>query len=355
MRRDIMCIGGTSQWPATIFRGIDQWGERYGYLLVDPIGGAIGAFAHADGISTGGQARTPICKLPNVEHTEQSFPVLFLYRKEITDSGGAGKFRGGLSAESCFIPHGTDAIVQDTLSSGNAIPTSTGMMGGYPGAVNRYRYKHDTDVLERMNRSDLVNDIDELSGESETLQLRQQDFVQMPSDVYAVLWSAAGGFGDPLERDAAKVEADVANGDVSVAAAKSIYGVVVGDAKATLAERERLRMERIGGTPSGKKLNGTVGLRPTENLDVRDGHWCCAKCATDLGPVSKNYKEGCVRVDRPIEACNPIVGDPARFIDPRPQFRQFCCPGCGLLIENEIAVDTEPLLVDVELQYVPGK
>ena len=44
-----------------------------------------------------------------------------------------GKWRGGLSAESCFIPHNTDKIVQDTLSSGNAIPTSTGMMGGYPG------------------------------------------------------------------------------------------------------------------------------------------------------------------------------------------------------------------------------
>jgi N-methylhydantoinase B len=350
MRRDIMCIGGTSQWPATIFRGIDQWGERYGYILVDPIGGAIGAFSHADGISTGGQARTPICKLPNVEHTEQSFPVLFLYRKEITDSGGAGKFRGGLSAESCFIPHGTDCIVQDTLSSGNAIPTSTGMMGGYPGAVNRYRYKHDTDVLERMKRSDLVNDICELSGESETLQLRQQDFVQMPADVYAVLWSAAGGFGDPLERDAAKVETDVANTDVSVEAARSIYGVIVGDAKATRAERERLRLERIGGKPSGRKLSGTVGLRPTENLAVRDGHWCCAKCATDLGPLRDNYKAHCVRLDSPIRSSNPIVGDPARFIDPKPQFRQFCCPGCGLLVENEIAVDTEPLLVDVELR-----
>jgi N-methylhydantoinase B len=347
-----MCIGGTSQWPATIFRGVDQWGERYGYILVDPIGGAIGAFSHADGISTGGQARTPICKLPNVEHTEQSFPVLFLYRKEITDSGGAGKFRGGLSAESCFIPHGTDVITQDTLSSGNAIPTSTGMMGGYPGAVNRYRFKHNTDVLERMKRSDLVSDIDELKGEPETLQLRQQDFVQNPSDVYAVLWSAAGGFGDPLERGAAKVEADVANGDVSVVAAKSIYGVVVGDAKATQKERHRQRMGRIGGQPSGKKLDGKVTLRATENLEVRGARWCCAACATDLGPVSRNYKEGCVRLDRPIESSNPIVGDPARFIDPRPQFRQFCCPGCGLLIENEIAVESEPLLTDVELK--PG-
>src|SRR5208282_4117526 len=138
MRQDIMCIGGTSQWPATIFRGIDQWGDPYGYLLVDPIGGAIGAFATGDGISTGGQSRTPICKLPNVEHTEQTFPLLFLYRKEVVDSGGAGRYRGGLSAESCFIPHRTEVITQDTLSSGNAIPTSLGMMGGYPATTNVY-------------------------------------------------------------------------------------------------------------------------------------------------------------------------------------------------------------------------
>src|SRR5947209_20134804 len=101
LRRDVMCIGGTSQWPATIFRGIDQWGERYGYLLVDPIGGAVGAFSAGDGISTGGQARTPICKLPNSEHTEQTFPLLFLYRKEVADSGGPGNLPARLPAVSC--------------------------------------------------------------------------------------------------------------------------------------------------------------------------------------------------------------------------------------------------------------
>src|SRR5207302_4303804 len=228
-------------------RGIDQWGERYGYLLVDPIGGAIGAFSHADGISTGGQARTPICKLPNVEHTEQSFPVLFLYRKEIADSGGAGKFRGGLSAESCFIPHGTDQITHDTLSSGNAVPTSTGMMGGYPGAVNRYQFLKNSNVLERMKGAELVGDIRELKGEAETLQLRQQDFTQGPADVYAVLWSAAGGFGDPLERDAAKVEADVDNGDVTEKAALEIYGAVLGDARATEQRRHEIRARWLQG------------------------------------------------------------------------------------------------------------
>jgi N-methylhydantoinase B len=147
----------------------------------------------------------------------------------------------------------------------------------------------------------------------------------------------------------------VANTDVSVEAAKSIYGVFIGDAKATVAERARRRLERIGGKPSGTKLTGKVGLRPTENLAIRDGHWSCAKCATDLGPVKENYKKHCVRLDRPIQSSNPIVGDPARFIDPTPQFRQFCCPGCGLLVENEIAVAEEPLLADVELHSRPGR
>src|SRR5258707_5797344 len=178
MRQDIMCIGGTSEWPETIFRGTDQWAEPYGYLLVDPIGGAIGAFATGDGISTGGQSRTPICKLPNVEHTEQTFPLLFLYRKEVVDSGGAGRYRGGLSAESCFIPHRTESITQDTLSSGNAIPTSPGMMAGYPGSVNVYKFKRATDIFERLKQSLIACDIAGVQGVVATQQLRLANFAQ---------------------------------------------------------------------------------------------------------------------------------------------------------------------------------
>ena len=289
--------------------------------------------------------------------------MLYLYRKEITDSGGAGKWRGGLSAESCFIPHGTDRIEQDTLSSGNAIPTSTGMMGGYPGAVNRYRFVRGSDVAERMRASDMPGDIDELEGTPETLQLRQQDFVQGPADVYAVLWSAAGGFGDPLERDPARVAADVENADVSPATALAVYGVVLSgegavDTNATRRKREaerRARLER-GAKPAGapRTLDGAVRFLATENLAVREVgralHYACAGCATDLGPLGGNYKERCARDDRPIETSNPIVGDPRRFIDPLPQFRQFCCPGCGRLIENEIARADDPVLQDIELK-----
>ena len=359
MREDIMCIGGTSQWPATIFRGIDQWGERYGYLLVDPIGGAIGAFSTGDGISNGGQSRTPICRLPNVEHNEQSFPVLILYRKEVIDSGGAGRWRGGLSAETCFIPHRTASMTHDTLSSGNAIPTSTGMMGGYPATVNVYKFKRDTDILQRLADRDMIGDISEVRGEVEELQLRQQDFLQHPGDVYSVIWTAAGGFGDPAERDAERVAKDVIeNGAVSVAAAREIYGVVITaderlDPEATRALRAGRREARRRKDGSTRTLAGKVVVQLTDNLAVRreaDGlHTCCAKCATDLGSIRENYKDHAVRQDNDIRHSNPNVGDYKRYIDERPIFRQFFCPGCGALLENEIAREHDDVLRDIEL------
>jgi len=357
MRQDVICIGGTSQWPATIFRGIDQWGERYGYLLIDPIGGAIGAFSTQDGISTGGQARTPICKLPNIEHTEQSFPLLFLYRKEVTDSGGPGRYRGGLSAESCFIPHNTDRIIQDTLSSGNAIPTSTGMMGGYPGTTNIYRFLRQSDVLERLAAQHMVEDNGELNGAETVLQLRQENFEQLPADVYAVVWSAAGGFGDPFERDPQAVFDDWQNAAVTLAAAGAIYGVVIDaangalDLAATKALREGRRAARVAGRLRPRRLGGPVAMRVTENLLARiEGgipHHCCVKCDADLGPMIDNYKDHCIREDNPVSHAVPLAGDPHRFIDAEPLFRQFFCPGCGTLIENEIALATDPLLRDI--------
>ena len=384
MRQDIMCIGGTSQWPATIFRGQDQWGDPYGYLLVDPIGGAIGAFATGDGISTGGQSRTPICKLPNIEHTEQSFPLLFLYRKEVIDSGGAGLHRGGLSAESCFIPHRTPYITHDTLSSGNAMPTSSGMMGGYPATVNVYKYKADSDIAERLSHADMPGDISEIQGQSKTLALRQQNFLQKPSDVYAVIWSAGGGFGDPIERDPEQVRDDVfEQAAVSKQAAKAIYGVVFKrdesiDTKATAKLRESIRQKRMGyqgGTSKLRKAAPELELRPmTENLAIYkpnqaklthaaekaalskgkmpskpESRWCCRACRTDLGLISTNYKLACRRYDAPIQSANPNIGDWRRYIDDEPVFRQFFCPGCGRLIENEIARKSDELLHDIEL------
>ncbi len=362
LRPDIMCIGGTSQWPATIFRGQDQWGEAYGYILIDPIGGAIGAFAGGDGINTGGQSRTPICQLPNIEHTEQTFPVLFLYRKELPDSGGAGKFRGGMSAETCFIPHNVDRITHDTLSSGNATPTAPGIMGGYPAVTNGYTFVTQSDVQNRLANRRMPEDAAELSGNSVTLGLRDQDFDQSPDDVYAVRWSGGGGFGDPLERDVARVQADLDSFAISPEAAETIYGAVLDasrelvDEVETQKRRDALRAERI------RHFEGEVVRRRGEILaqaneflaakrDSRGTFWGCSRCDADLGPLEANYKEHAAQETRDVGASNPLVGDPSRFIDDPVEFRQFYCPGCGSLLENEIAVASDPILADIELAF----
>src|SRR5256885_12321513 len=189
--------------------------------------GAIGAISFRDGIATGGQVRSPICRIGNVEHNEQSFPLLVLYRRENTDSGGAGKFRGGNSAAVSFIPHGTDGIVQDTESSGAAIPTAPGLMGGYPANTNYYRFKRGTDIRQWLARREIPGDGGDVSGQDVLLQLRQIEIRQGPDDVHEVPFPAGAGYGDPIERDPAAVRKDVYLGDVSAHAARELFRLVL--------------------------------------------------------------------------------------------------------------------------------
>ena len=67
------------------------------------------------------------------------------------------------------------------------------------------------------------------------------------------------------------------------------------------------------------------------------------------GRRAENYKLHCHRIDRPIQAANTLIGEPQRFIDDPVQFRQFCCPACGGLIENEVCRAQDAVLWDVEL------
>jgi hypothetical protein len=130
-----------------------------------------------------------------------------------------------------------------------------------------------------------------------------------------------------------------------------------------------------GGTSKLRKAAPELELRPmTENLAIYkpnqaklthaaekaalskgnmpskpESRWCCRACRTDLGLISTNYKLACRRYDAPIQSANPNIGDWRRYIDDEPVFRQFFCPGCGRLIENEIARKSDELLHDIEL------
>jgi acetone carboxylase gamma subunit len=153
---------------------------------------------------------------------------------------------------------------------------------------------------------------------------------------------------------------------VTLEAAREAYGVVLDpgtgavDIAATEKLRSQTRAERVRRhARPGRKLTGRVLLHATQTLDIREAaaaepHHACAKCATDLGGLSENYKEHCIREDHPISEANPLIGEPARFIDDQPVFRQFFCIGCGVLIENEVTLTQEPVLRDLAFDLRPA-
>ena len=86
--------------------------------------------------------------------------------------------------------------------------------------------------------------------------------------------------------------------------------------------------------------------------DARGAFWACARCGTELGGINENYQLGCNREDRHVSESNPLIGEPRDFVDDDVEFRQFSCPGCGTLIENEVAIASDPVLKDIELHLL---
>jgi N-methylhydantoinase B len=82
-----------------------------------------------------------------------------------------------------------------------------------------------------------------------------------------------------------------------------------------------------------------------QHLEIDDdGTVVCRKCAHTLGPATENYKTYAVRKDRPITDANPLIVDPDIFIDDEVVFRQYFCPGCATLLENEVILaSSEPV------------
>ena len=129
------------------------------------------------------------------------------------------------------------------------------------------------------------------------------------------------------------------------------------DAAATIENRAQIRaarLKRLGNGHTPREIHsGEVALQAGDNLAVygasNDARWACAHCAADLGPLEDNYKDVCLREDRPVSDSNPLVGDPKDFIDDPVAFRLFYCPACGSQIDNEIAVESDPVMRDTEL------
>lgn len=230
--------------------GLNQYGRFYvsGLGSENSVGGT-GARSYCDGIDSGGSRMTS----PNVEWVERNFPLLYLHRRHVIDGGGAGKFRGGVGAESAFTLHNCpeDKIKVVAMGVAGLRNSGQGIFGGYPGAPGILIHYEDTEFGDLLADKRWIYDVTELRVPGKLLPYCEIELKK--NDVLYMRTENGGGYGDPLEREAERVAKDVKGGLVSQDAAREVYGVIIdrtGDALdlvATQRLRSKLKEERISG------------------------------------------------------------------------------------------------------------
>ena len=238
-------------WHANHFAifmfGENQRGREAIGIMTETFAGAGGARFFADGVDIGGEIPNPISRMANVETVEAMFPIRYLFRKRLRDSGGPGEFRGGTGGELAVVPHdapngGLDYVLS---GKGSQFPQSEGIAGGDPGAINDYVWVHAPD--DNNGSMTFAQTLEAIPGKKEPISWGV--FPLTGADALYVRWNGGGGTGDPLNRDVSKVADDLFHGAISETAASEIYGVVEKsgriDPEATTALRAQMRRSRV--------------------------------------------------------------------------------------------------------------
>jgi N-methylhydantoinase B len=246
----------TAVWHANHFAifmfGNNQRGRLAIGILTETFAGAGGARTFADGVDIGGEIPNPISRMANVETIEAQFPIRYLFRRRLRDSGGPGQYRGGAGGEMAIVAHDApDGGIHYVVSGkGTKFPQSEGLGGGYPGGVNDYVWVRAPQEVHNVDR--FAQSLDTIPGDSEPISWGV--FPLMGNDALYVRWNGGGGIGDPLDRPAEKVLADIEAGLISEQAACDVYGIVhkarALDEAATKAKRTALRQARLAAGPA---------------------------------------------------------------------------------------------------------
>jgi N-methylhydantoinase B len=232
------------------------------FLLREIFGAGSGARPYADG--TDAVDLVPHSKNLPAEFVEQRFPVVVERVGLAIDSGGPGKFRGGLGyvKEVKILTDGFYLTVTERTAFG-----CFGVNGGRWGAPGFSVKNPDTDQEEYVYFS------------RDAVPVKAGDLVRLVTP-------GGGGWGDPLERDVETVRIDVERKLVSSQSATQDYGVVIDpvslevDQSATDKLRRRLAEERgpiklIDRGPYAETLI-KKGL-----ITVDDLHMECLRCADE--------------------------------------------------------------------------
>jgi len=204
-----------------LFGGIHpDTGEFYANYHFENVG--WGAAANHDG-NDAQCAPLAISRNVPVEVFETRYPILVRSLRLLTDSGGAGLFRGGLGTERILEIRAPEMTVSALFDRMRIPPW--GLQGGSAGGTTSISIRRAgdsdfrlfTDVFHTVTPSKFSNII-----------VRQGDLIRIVS-------SGGGGYGDPFQRPAGKVLNDVLDRYVSPQQARNLYGVVLREGEGTLS------------------------------------------------------------------------------------------------------------------------
>jgi N-methylhydantoinase B len=372
VRETALASGGQSMGTWYVVAGTDRRGRFVTEVAGDSLHGAIGAFAERDGIDTGGSWWWPNSLAGEAEEWEQSIPFLYLYRREVPDSGGPGRWRGGNGSQVAVVGHKTGDATAQLNGADPGVNVTPGLVGGYPGHSGNDQYFGDSRIRGVFEGGVLPKDVAELEEHLGPIR-RISPMAAVTLNEHDVLvfdYSTGAGVGDPLLRPIESVAYDVLAGKVSVGAAHDHYGVVLDDSgepdqAASAAARDALRLarregavavteplphEKVAHLDGVRRIGPGIGVIEHEDRAV----WVCTECREVLADLDENPKLGTLRRDLdPSEVDPDNYPRPSDFCEVEIVFRQYLCPGCSQSLAVEICPARDEPVWDFELRELP--
>ena len=186
-------------------------------------GGGYGGNATGDGLSNG-CSTIGISKTTPVEVIEQRYPILYEQYALREGSGGGGEQRGGFGVNYSVRLRRGEARASFVMDHGRVGPQ--GVLGGQDGAPNKLSVERNGEIYVPKHLS------------------KDQAVAISEGDIVHVGTPGGGGYGDPLARAPDLVARDVARGYYTVEQAADIFGVVIADTAAEMAQTAKLRAGR---------------------------------------------------------------------------------------------------------------
>ena len=215
---------------ATLF-GISPRDRRLVIASISHVGGGWGAKMTEDGINCTIAMNDGDTHNGPVEMMETKYPFVIDRYALLPDSGGPGKFRGGVGAERVVRPL-IDLRVTTHMDRTRCAPW--GLMGGGEGAANRVSLQLDGALNDNLPNAKVIS-----------RQLK-------PGDRLIARGGGGGGFGPAWERPVDKVREDVRQGYVTADAARNRYGVALDAETLAIDEEETARLrDRFGRDMAG--------------------------------------------------------------------------------------------------------